>query len=312
MIGKVSSFEEEDGTGTGRNEVRIKLSRGDLGSQFTCQAENEAIDQPLSTSVQVDVNRKSKLECTAFSLESGAETLHEYQIKMVCLSRKCQCFCSRLCPSSCCYPFCIKYSSSSRLLVDMVNLSKFRAHSYIFEYKMRTSLKKGFSYSTSLPNRSHWSWPTSRRWCHGKPNVSNLGSPTSCSHHLVQWIQTLFWTTCWSSCFTGKYTWLLDCVICCQDKSKITFVLTWSMHRDYQLLYLKLRRQLPVLSGKLFLALILLSLSSLESHFDLFFSPLCIARSIRTKSTILKSLHRNLRSSSQSSRYTSNPLLTNI
>ena len=59
IIGKVSSFEEEDGTGTGRNEVRIKLSRGDLGSQFTCQAENEAIDQPLSTSVQVDVNRKS-------------------------------------------------------------------------------------------------------------------------------------------------------------------------------------------------------------------------------------------------------------
>ena len=60
--GKVSSFEEEDGTGTGKNEVRIKLSRGDLGSQFTCQAENEAIDQPLSTSVQVDVNRKSTLE----------------------------------------------------------------------------------------------------------------------------------------------------------------------------------------------------------------------------------------------------------
>jgi len=56
ISGKVSSFEEEDGTGTGRNEVRIKLSRGDLGSQFTCQAENEAIDQPLSTSVQVDVN----------------------------------------------------------------------------------------------------------------------------------------------------------------------------------------------------------------------------------------------------------------
>ena len=56
--GKASSFEEEDGTGTGKNEVRIKLSRGDLGSQFSCQAENEAIDQPLSTSVQVDVNRE--------------------------------------------------------------------------------------------------------------------------------------------------------------------------------------------------------------------------------------------------------------
>ena len=60
-IGKASSFEEEDGTGTGKNEVRIKLGRGDLGSQFSCQAENEAIEEPLSTSVQVDVNRKSKV-----------------------------------------------------------------------------------------------------------------------------------------------------------------------------------------------------------------------------------------------------------
>ena len=60
-IGKASSFEEEDGTGTGKNEVRIKLGRGDLGSQFTCQAENEAIEEPLSKSVRVDVNRKSKV-----------------------------------------------------------------------------------------------------------------------------------------------------------------------------------------------------------------------------------------------------------
>jgi hypothetical protein len=64
--GKASSFEEEDGTGTGKNEVRIKLGRGDLSSQFSCQAENEAIDQPLSTSVQVDVNRKSKLGSSSF------------------------------------------------------------------------------------------------------------------------------------------------------------------------------------------------------------------------------------------------------
>ncbi len=57
--GKASSFEESDGTGTGRNEVRIRLSRGDLGSQFICRAENEAVEQPLQTSVQIDVNRKS-------------------------------------------------------------------------------------------------------------------------------------------------------------------------------------------------------------------------------------------------------------
>ena len=78
-VGKVSSFEEEDGTGTGRNEVRISLSRGDLGSQFTCQAENEAIDQPLVTSVQVDVNRKSKPNsgvCIKYSKkEKGVRTI---------------------------------------------------------------------------------------------------------------------------------------------------------------------------------------------------------------------------------------------
>ena len=74
IIGKVSSFEEEDGTGTGRNEVRIKLSRGDLGSQFTCQAENEAIDQPLSTSVQVDVNRKSLYYIFSYPLDGQIET----------------------------------------------------------------------------------------------------------------------------------------------------------------------------------------------------------------------------------------------
>jgi len=72
ISGKTSSIEEEDGTGTGRNEVRIKLGRGDLGSQFTCQAENEAIEEPLSTSVQVDVNlRPYQTKVT------GAEEPHE-------------------------------------------------------------------------------------------------------------------------------------------------------------------------------------------------------------------------------------------
>jgi hypothetical protein len=59
--GKASSFEESDGTGTGRNEVRLRLGRGDLGSQFSCRAENEAVEQPLQTSVQIDVNRKPTL-----------------------------------------------------------------------------------------------------------------------------------------------------------------------------------------------------------------------------------------------------------
>ena len=60
LPGKASSFEDEDGTGTGRNEIRLKLGRGDLGSQFTCQAENEAIEdgKALSATLQIDVNRE--------------------------------------------------------------------------------------------------------------------------------------------------------------------------------------------------------------------------------------------------------------
>ena len=59
ILGKASSFEEEDGTGTGRNEIRIKLGRGDLGSQFTCQGENDAIEgDPMTAIVNIDVNRK--------------------------------------------------------------------------------------------------------------------------------------------------------------------------------------------------------------------------------------------------------------
>ena len=62
FIGKASSFEEEDGTGTGRSEIRIQLARGDLGNRLTCRSENEALpaNQPLHKSVQVDINCKLK------------------------------------------------------------------------------------------------------------------------------------------------------------------------------------------------------------------------------------------------------------
>ncbi len=57
--GKASSFEDPDGTGTGRNEVRLRLGRGDLGARFACQAENEAIrDNPMRETVRIDVNRE--------------------------------------------------------------------------------------------------------------------------------------------------------------------------------------------------------------------------------------------------------------
>ena len=63
ITGKASSFEEEDGTGTGRSEIRVQLGRGDLGNRLTCRSENEALpaNQPLQKSVQVDIN--CKLNC---------------------------------------------------------------------------------------------------------------------------------------------------------------------------------------------------------------------------------------------------------
>ena len=60
LSGKASSFEEEDGTGTGTSEIRVQLGRGDLGNRLTCRSENEALpaNQPLHKSVQVDINCK--------------------------------------------------------------------------------------------------------------------------------------------------------------------------------------------------------------------------------------------------------------
>ena len=60
IVGKASSFEEEDGTGTGKNEIRVQLGRGDLGNRLTCRSENDALpaNQPLRKSVQVDINCK--------------------------------------------------------------------------------------------------------------------------------------------------------------------------------------------------------------------------------------------------------------
>lgn len=58
--GKASSFEESDGTGIGRNEIRVVVGRGDLGNRLVCKADNEALTdaQPLSTHVRMEVNCK--------------------------------------------------------------------------------------------------------------------------------------------------------------------------------------------------------------------------------------------------------------
>ena len=53
----------EDGTGTGMNELRVELSRHDLGSVFECRAQNEAVEYPLSAKVTLDLHGEYASVC---------------------------------------------------------------------------------------------------------------------------------------------------------------------------------------------------------------------------------------------------------
>ncbi|XP_034251543.1 hemicentin-1 isoform X2 [Thrips palmi] len=54
-----------NGAGTGRNSVRLALTRGDLGAKYECRATNDALELPMIASVEVDVNvRPLALELT--------------------------------------------------------------------------------------------------------------------------------------------------------------------------------------------------------------------------------------------------------
>ncbi|XP_042874812.1 hemicentin-1-like isoform X7 [Penaeus japonicus] len=56
LAGKYSETFDEDGSGLGRNVLQVSLTRDDLGSVFTCEAENAAMTSPFVASVTVDVN----------------------------------------------------------------------------------------------------------------------------------------------------------------------------------------------------------------------------------------------------------------
>ncbi|XP_045123892.1 uncharacterized protein LOC123511891 isoform X6 [Portunus trituberculatus] len=84
ITGEYSAIMDEDKTGTGRNVLRISLSRADLGTTLNCEAVNEAIDSPHSAFVTVDVN-VPPLSVIA----SGAESpLHEGDdVTLECVAR---------------------------------------------------------------------------------------------------------------------------------------------------------------------------------------------------------------------------------
>jgi len=54
--GRASSSEEADRTGTGRSELAITVGRAQLGAKLECRAGNEAISEPLISSIQLDVS----------------------------------------------------------------------------------------------------------------------------------------------------------------------------------------------------------------------------------------------------------------
>lgn len=54
--GKYTTTMDKDGTGTGRNTLQLPLTRADLGATLTCEVKNDAMEQPVTSSVTVFVN----------------------------------------------------------------------------------------------------------------------------------------------------------------------------------------------------------------------------------------------------------------
>lgn len=56
VSGDYSTESGANSAGTGRNRVQITLSRGDLSAKYECRANNEALDTPMVSWVEVDIN----------------------------------------------------------------------------------------------------------------------------------------------------------------------------------------------------------------------------------------------------------------
>lgn len=55
----VGEYEVESGAngiGLGRNRIRVTISRGDLGARYECRATNDALETPMISWVELDVN----------------------------------------------------------------------------------------------------------------------------------------------------------------------------------------------------------------------------------------------------------------
>lgn len=49
---------DSNGVGTGRNKIKLTIGRGDLGAKYECNAQNDALEVPLVSWIELDVNGK--------------------------------------------------------------------------------------------------------------------------------------------------------------------------------------------------------------------------------------------------------------
>jgi len=47
---------DSNGVGTGKNTVQVHIGRTDLGAKYECRANNDALDIPYVSYVELDVN----------------------------------------------------------------------------------------------------------------------------------------------------------------------------------------------------------------------------------------------------------------
>ncbi|XP_063245039.1 hemicentin-1 [Bacillus rossius redtenbacheri] len=63
MAGRYSQEPSANGVGTGRSRLQLTLGRGDLGARYECRADSAALQAPITSAVEVEVNvRPLKLE----------------------------------------------------------------------------------------------------------------------------------------------------------------------------------------------------------------------------------------------------------
>ncbi|CAL4089282.1 unnamed protein product, partial [Meganyctiphanes norvegica] len=84
MQGDYRAILDRDGTGVGINTLRVMLSRSDLGSVFTCEAVNVAMEVPYSSAIRMDVT-VGPLSVTVSGVDSSVAA--DSIVELTCVAR---------------------------------------------------------------------------------------------------------------------------------------------------------------------------------------------------------------------------------